>query len=250
MSPPRARVGGSGTATWDKALRGLSTLNARAAVSQYHLELEVRGFSAASVWLSPCWLHSCTAPEWLENPRDQPFRLAEPPPAWWPSPALRKRYSRSSKAQTAKARPRPRRGPFKPRARFPRPHPTCDGTATTSSPHAPPPCRAPQLLLLPLLLRPISVPNLFSPGGAAGRFRRSWLPRRHSCSGGFVICPRAASAVAETRRAFSARPLDNPCVSAPPRPTTPCGSVAVVVRRRERAVSGAASTESRTALFW
>lgn len=144
----------------------------------------------------------------------------------------------------------PRRGPFKPRARFPRPHPTCDGTATTSSPHAPPPCRAPQLLLLPLLLRPISVPNLFSPGGAAGRFRRSWLPRRHSCSGGFVICPRAASAVAETRRAFSARPLDNPCVSAPPRPTTPCGSVAVVVRRRERAVSGAASTESRTALFW
>lgn len=126
LSPPRARVGGSGTATWDKALRGLSTLNARAAVSQYHLELEVRGFSAASVWLSPCWLHSCTAPEWLENPRDQPFRLAEPPPAWWPSPALRKRYSRSSKAQTAKARPRPRRGPFKPRARSPSPHPTCD----------------------------------------------------------------------------------------------------------------------------
>lgn len=105
LSPPRARVGGSGTATWDKALRGLSTLNARAAVSQYHLE--VRGFSATSVWLSPCWLHSCTAPEWLENPRDQPFRLAEPPPAWWPSPALRKRHSRSSKAQTAKARPRP-----------------------------------------------------------------------------------------------------------------------------------------------
>lgn len=147
----------------------------------------------------------------------------------------------------------PRRGPFKPRARFPRPHPTCDGTATTSSPHAPPPC--------PVELHSCCCCCRFSgqyrcltfsvPAARQGGFRRSWLPRRHSCSGGFVICPRAASALrSRKRRAFSARPLDNPCVSAPPRPTTPCGSVAVVVRRRERAVSGAASTKSRTALFW
>jgi hypothetical protein len=118
----------------------------------------------------------------------------------------------------------PRRGPFKPRARFPRPHPTCDGTATTSSPHAPPPC--------PVELHSCCCCCRFSgqyrcltfsvPAARQGGFRRSWLPRRHSCSGGFVICPRAASALrSRKRRAFSARPLDNPCVSAPPRPAPP-----------------------------